>query len=97
MGTDNHLHQFSYEGGGWNDQDVFQNVIGESLDFMAATGYGWSVPYVYQFNGIWCILYNGADQHIHQLSSIGDVGQIRTARSAQALKLRRSLTNRKRL
>jgi hypothetical protein len=85
LGFDNHLHQFSYDGGNWTDQDVFQSVVNMSVSDIDATGYAATCPSVYLFNGRWCILYNGADQHIHQLTPIAEIGQIRALRSAQAM------------
>jgi hypothetical protein len=89
FGTDNHLHQFSYENG-WADEDVFQNVVNESPAFMAATGYGGSTPNVFAWNGIWQILYTGADQHVHLLSPYMLGGQIRPLLSMRTLNLART-------
>jgi hypothetical protein len=96
VGTDTHIHQFSNEFGGWSDQDIFANVVNLPATAMAATGYWWSSPYVYESDGMWFILYVGTDQHVHLLTPIGDEEQRRPLSMVAAAKLRRALAARRR-
>ena len=90
FGTDNHLHQFSYENT-WTDEDVFLNVVKQPPGGIVATGYQGSAAYFFEFqNGIW-IIYNGADQHIHLLTPLVVEGQMGHMRSGWAADLRKAL------
>jgi hypothetical protein len=87
FGDDYHLHQFSYENENWTDEDIFQNVVNESAAFMVATGYGGSSVSVFEWNGIWQIIYTGADQHVHLLRPYMIEGQIKALVSSRAVNL----------
>jgi hypothetical protein len=91
LGNDNHIHQFSYESGRWNDDDLFSLVFNPPAGGMAATANIWSVPYAYVFNGLPQIVYTGPDQHLHLLAPFLPFQQVRRMASARAVNLHRAL------
>jgi hypothetical protein len=93
LGSDNDIHLFSYQNGGWIDEDLFQNdiVVGAPAGGIASTGWGGLIPYIFQVDGIVQIVYTGADQHIHLLSQILPGAQIRPRRLARIANLRSRL------
>jgi hypothetical protein len=95
-GSDNDLHQFTYQNGSWADENMFQDpaivVVDPPPGGIAATGWDWLSAYIYQINGIVQIVYTGADQHIHLLSQIPpDEGQRRHKVFSRAVNLRKAL------
>ncbi|MGA8953509.1 MAG: hypothetical protein WBF24_18660 [Xanthobacteraceae bacterium] len=97
-GNDGHLHHFSYQNGGWSNEDLFANgiVVNPPPGGIAATSSTGMIPYAYAFGGAVQIVYPGGDQHIHLLSQILGTGHERH-KTWQQRKRRGTMLSRTRL